>query len=112
MVLNLWATWCGPCREEIPMIVKFHEKYRERGLIFIGLALDDKIPVEKFAKELKINYPILLGEADLGEFGRRLGNSKGLLPYTVIIDRTGKILMTRLGGIDEKFLAQVLLPML
>lgn len=112
MVLNLWATWCGPCREEIPMIVKFHEKYRERGLIFIGLALDDKIPVEKFAKELKINYPILLGEADLGEFARRLGNSKGLLPYTVIIDRTGKILMTRLGGIDEKFLAQVLLPML
>jgi thiol-disulfide isomerase/thioredoxin len=108
MVLNLWATWCGPCREEIPILIKLQQKYRDQGLIFIGLAMDEKAPVEKYAKEMGINYPILLGGVSLGEFGQRLGNNAGALPYTVIIDRSGKIMTTRLGGIDEKFLEQIL----
>lgn len=112
IVLNLWATWCSPCREEIPILIKMHEKYREQGLMFIGLAMDERAPVEKYAKEMGITYPILLGDITLGEFGRRLGNGNGGLPYTVIIDRTGKIVTTRLGGIDEKFLEQVLQPLL
>ncbi|MEO5863114.1 MAG: TlpA disulfide reductase family protein [Burkholderiales bacterium] len=112
MVLNLWATWCGPCREEIPIMVKLHQKYREQGVTFIGLAMDEKGPVEKYAKEMGINYPILLGDITLGDFGRRLGNNNGGLPYTVIIDRAGKIVTTRLGGVDEKFLEQVLHPLL
>ena len=112
IVLNLWATWCGPCREEIPIMIKMHEKYRAQRLTFIGLAMDEQAPVEKYAKEMGINYPILLGDISLGEFGRRLGNSNGGLPYTVIIDRTGKIITTRLGGVDEKFLEQVLQPLL
>ena len=112
MVLNLWATWCGPCREEIPVMVKLQQKYRDQGLVFIGLAMDEPGPVEKYAKEMGINYPILLGDVTLGEFGRRLGNKNGGLPYTVIIDRSGKIITTRLGGVDEKFLEQVLRPLL
>lgn len=112
VVLNLWATWCGPCREEIPIMIKLQEKYRDRALTFIGLAMDDQAPVEKYAKEMGINYPILLGDITLGEFGRRLGNTNGGLPYTVIIDRTGKIITTRLGGVDEKFLENALMPLL
>ncbi len=112
IVLNLWATWCGPCREEIPIMVRLQQKYREQGLVFIGLAMDEQGPVEKYAKEMGINYPILLGDVTLGEFGRRLGNSNGGLPYTAIIDRSGKIITTRLGGVDEKFLEQVLQPLL
>lgn len=112
MVLNLWATWCGPCREEIPIMVKLQHKYRGQGLTFIGLAMDEQGPVEKYAKEMGINYPILLGDIALGEFGRRLGNSNGGLPYTVIVDRAGKIVAARLGGVDEKFLEQVLQPLL
>lgn len=112
IVLNLWATWCGPCREEIPVMVKLQQKYRDQGVTFIGLAMDEKGPVEKYAKEMGINYPILLGDVTLGEFGRRLGNNAGGLPYTAIIDRSGKIITTRLGGVDEKFLEQVLQPLL
>jgi thiol-disulfide isomerase/thioredoxin len=112
MVLNLWATWCEPCREEIPIMIKLQEKYRERGLTVIGLAMDDPGPVEKYAQEMRINYPILIGDIALGEFGRRLGNSNGGLPYTVIIDRSGKVITTRLGGVDEKFLEQALQPLL
>ena len=112
IVLNLWATWCGPCREEIPIMVKLQQKYRDQGLTFVGLAMDEKAPVEKYAKEMGINYPILLGDVALGEFGRRLGNKNGGLPYTVIIDRSGNIITSRLGGVDEKFLEQVLQPLL
>jgi thiol-disulfide isomerase/thioredoxin len=112
IVLNLWATWCGPCREEIPIMVKLQDKYRDQGVTFIGLAMDEQKPVEKYAKEMSINYPILLGDVTLSEFGRRLGNSAGGLPYTAIVDRSGKIITTRLGGIDEKFLEQVLQPLL
>jgi thiol-disulfide isomerase/thioredoxin len=112
MVLNLWATWCGPCREEIPVMVKLHQKYRNQGITFVGLAMDEKGPVKKYAKEMSINYPILLGDITLSEFGRRLGNTAGGLPYTVIIDRSGKIITTRLGGVDEKFLEHVLQPLL
>lgn len=112
MVLNLWATWCGPCREEIPIMVKLQQKYRDQGLTFVGLALDDKAPVVKFANEMGMNYPILLGDSDLGDFGQRLGNVSRGLPYTVIVDRSGKIVTTRLGGVDEKFLEQMLQPLL
>ena len=112
IVLNLWATWCGPCREEIPIMVKLQQQYRDQGLIFVGLAFDDKTPVEKYAAEMGINYPILLGDMNMREFSRRLGNAKGGLPYTVIIDRAGKIIKTRLGGVDEKFLLQEVTPLL
>ena len=70
------------------------------------------VNVEKFAKEMGINYPILLGDIAISDFGRRLGNKNGGLPYTAIIDRSGKIITTRLGGVDEKFLEQVLQPLL
>ncbi len=112
IVLNLWATWCGPCREEIPIMIKVQEKYRDQGVVFLGLAMDDKTPVEKYAKELGINYPVLLDDLASSDFARRLGNKNGLLPYTVIIDRSGKIITTRLGGVDETFLEQALKPML
>ena len=112
MVLNLWATWCGPCREEIPVMVKLQQKYRDQGLTFVGVAMDEKGPVEKYAKAMGINYPILLGDLTLGEFGQRLGNNTGGLPYTVIVDRSGKIITTRLGGVDEKFLELMLQPLL
>lgn len=112
IVLNLWATWCGPCREEIPVMIKIQEKYRDRGVVFLGLALDEKLPVEKYAEEMGINYPVLLDDMASSEFARRIGNKNGLLPYTVLVDRSGKIVTTKLGGVDEKFLEQMLAPLL
>ncbi len=101
LVVNLWATWCAPCREEIPAFVRLQDKYRARGLQFVGIAIDRRDPVQAFAREFGMNYPVLLGGIETVEMSRRAGNRVGALPFTIIIDRNGKIAGTELGGINE-----------
>jgi thiol-disulfide isomerase/thioredoxin len=112
MVVNWWATWCAPCREEMPIFVELQRKYGDRGLIFIGLAVDQKARVESFAREFGINYPLLLGEVASIDLARRLGNSAGGMPYSVVIDRQGRVAFTHLGAVKqpefEKRLAELL----
>ncbi|MEO6023774.1 MAG: TlpA disulfide reductase family protein [Burkholderiales bacterium] len=112
IVLNLWATWCAPCREEIPVLIKLQRKYAQHGVIFVGLALDDNEPVAKYSKEMGIDYPILVAGSAANEFARRLGNRNGLLPFTVIIDRSGKTVTGHLGGLDETRLEKMLQPLI
>jgi thiol-disulfide isomerase/thioredoxin len=100
-VVNLWATWCEPCREEIPAFVRLQDKYRARGLQFVGIAIDRRDPVQAFVREFGMNYPVLLGGIETVEMSRRAGNRVGALPFTIIIDRNGKIAGTELGGINE-----------
>lgn len=97
MVVNFWATWCPPCRAEMPEFVKLQGKYRENGLIFVGIALDEKDKVQAFADEIGVNYPVLLGELEAVGLSRKLGNRLGGLPFTVIIDRSGRIAATEMG---------------
>jgi thiol-disulfide isomerase/thioredoxin len=101
LVVNLWATWCEPCREEIPAFVRLQDKYRARGLQFVGIAIDRRDPVQAFVREFGMNYPVLLGGIETVEMSRRVGNRVGALPFTIIIDRNGKIAGTELGGIKE-----------
>jgi len=101
LVVNLWATWCAPCREEIPAFVRLQDKYRAQGLQFVGIAIDRREPVQAFAREFGMNYPVLLGGIETVEMSRRAGNRVGALPFTLIIDRNGKIAGAELGGIDE-----------
>lgn len=101
LVVNLWATWCAPCREEIPAFVRLQDKYRAQGLQFVGIAIDRRDPVRAFAREFGMNYPVLLGGIETVEMSRRAGNRVGALPFTIIIDRNGKIAGTELGGIDD-----------
>ena len=108
VVLNFWATWCGPCREEIPIFVKLQDKYRAQGVIFVGLAIDQKDNVSPYAKAMQMNYPILLGELEGSDFARRIGNDSGGLPFTVLIDRRGNVIATHLGGIGERELERML----
>ena len=112
LVVNFWATWCVPCREEIPIFVKLQDKYREQGLQFIGIAIDQRENVEAFVREFKMNYPVLLGGVDTVEVSRQAGNRIGALPYTVIINRDGKIVETALGGLREMKLERILKPLL
>lgn len=91
LVINFWATWCPPCRKETPAFVALQEKYGAHGLQFIGVAIDEKDPVIDFMDTYGVNYPMLLGELDAIEIGKQYGNRFGALPYTVVIDRTGKI---------------------
>lgn len=97
IVVNFWAAWCPPCRAEMPEFVKLQEKYREKGLIFVGIALDEKDKVQAFADEVGVNYPVLLGELEAVELSRKLGNRLGGLPFTVIVGRSGQIVSTEVG---------------
>ncbi len=101
IVLNFWATWCAPCREEIPMFVRLQREYEGRGLQFVGVAIDEPQKVEPFAREFGINYPILVGGLDAAEWSRKLGNRAGGLPYTLVVARDGTVRMTHLGAVKE-----------
>lgn len=112
VVLNFWAPWCPPCREEIPDFISLQDKYRDRGLVFIGVALDEKIKVQAFADEVGINYPILLGEMEAVDLAKKIGNRMGGLPFTVVIDRNGSIVASAVGGLTMSRLEKIILPLL
>jgi thiol-disulfide isomerase/thioredoxin len=101
VVVNFWATWCAPCREEIPIFVKLQEKYGSRGLQFVGIAIDQPSKVGPFASELGMNFPILLGGAEAIDLTRKLGNKASVLPFTVILARDGRITATHTGAVKE-----------
>jgi len=98
LLVNFWATWCAPCREEIPLLVAIGDKYRPIGLEIVGIAIDNAAKVAEYAKNMAISYPIVLAEADGLDFMRRLGNGAGGLPYTVILGRQGKVAARKLGA--------------
>ena len=112
VVVNFWATWCAPCREEIPMFVKLQAKYGSRGLQFVGIAIDQPAKVRPFASEFGMNFPVLIGGAEAIELTRTLGNKASVLPYTVILTRDGRIAATEMGAVKEErfesFLASLL----
>jgi thiol-disulfide isomerase/thioredoxin len=110
MVVNFWATWCSPCLEEIPEFVRMQEKLGNQGLQFVGIAIDNPEKVVEFAAKFRMNYPILLGEMDAIELARAAGNESGGLPFTVIVDREGRLIGTELGGLNEQKLTQIIQP--
>jgi len=110
LVLNFWASWCVPCRREMPAFVELQREYADRGVQFIGVAVDRRPAVEEFLQELgvTINYPILIGEDDAIEIAQAYGNSLGVLPYTVLVDRAGRIAHLQYGEIKKSQLRELL----
>lgn len=111
-VVNFWATWCAPCREEIPALIRTQSRYGVRGLQVIGIALDDAARVRPFAAEMGINYPTLLAGIDGLDLAAAAGNKVGALPFTVYLDRQGKVVRAELGGVDDAKLADHIEPLL
>jgi len=112
LVVNFWATWCAPCREEIPLLVAMKDKYGARGLQIVGLAIDRPDPVRAFAREFGVNYPLLIGGFEAVEIMRPLGNSAGALPFSVIYDRDGQAVLAKLGSFHADDLESKVLPLL
>jgi thiol-disulfide isomerase/thioredoxin len=111
LVVNFWAAWCPPCREEIPDFIRLQEQYRAQGVQFVGIAVDDKAPVVAYAKEMAINYPILIS-LDAMDLARRAGNNKNALPYTLLIDRSGHVISAQFGAVAPGKLEKQLKSML
>ena len=112
LVLNFWATWCTPCREEIPAFVELQEQYGNDGLQFIGIALQEAEEIRDFLQEFNVNYPSLVGSADAIKVAKQLGNDIGALPYTVFIHHDGTISFTHRGPLlksDAEKVIQTLL---
>ena len=101
VVLNFWAPWCPPCRNEIPGFVQLQNRHGAAGLQFVGVALDDPDKVAAFVDTHGVNYPTLLGGDAGAALSRTAGNRLGGLPYTVVFDRRGKAVATLTGGVAE-----------
>jgi thiol-disulfide isomerase/thioredoxin len=112
LVVNFWATWCAPCREEIPALMRVQDELGPKGVQMVGIAIDQLDKVQPYAAELKINYPILVGELDAMQLAQHAGNRLGGLPYTVILNRAGGVANAVVGTVDDAKLHAIVRPLL
>lgn len=101
LIVNFWATWCEPCKEEMPRFIQLQNRYGARGLQFVGIAIDQADKVRRFAKDIDLNYPTLVGGYGAIELSKTLGNRLGALPFTVVLDRAGGVVHTQLGPLKD-----------
>lgn len=108
LVLNFWATWCAPCREEIPDLIAIRREYADKSVEVVGIAIDNADAVSTYARSLNITYPIVIGAGTALDLARALGNPSGALPYTVVVASDGAILMRHLGRLPKAKLQAIL----
>lgn len=113
ILVNFWATWCGPCREEIPLLNDIQARYGSRGLQVVGIAIDEVAEIATYGKTMRIDYPILVADLDTLSLMARYGNASGALPYTLILDTNGRMIDRKLGAYrraELEALIQKILP--
>jgi thiol-disulfide isomerase/thioredoxin len=108
VVINFWASWCGPCVEEMPALAQLHREYEKKGIQFVGLGVDSDQNVKAFLQKVKIDYPVYITGFGGADLARAFGNTAGGLPYTVVIDAKGTVLSTKLGQIQPDELKHTL----
>lgn len=110
VILDFWATWCPPCRAEIPGFVDLYKRYAEKGLVIVGVSLDQKGPaaVKPFVQKFAMNYPVVMGN---GEIVKAFGGIEAL-PTTFVIDRAGKVVRVHVGFADAETFEKDIMPLL
>jgi len=112
LVVNFWASWCGPCLEEIPEFIKLQAEYQHRGLQFVGIAIEDKAAVAAYLQKININYPVLIaGDAGIS-LAQQFGNIINAVPFTIIVNQAGLVVHRQPGGLSRRELLDILDPLL
>lgn len=111
ILLNFWATWCPPCREEVPLLVEAHEKYKKSGFVVVSVAIDKKQDIQNFIDSYFINYPVLVNEIDNTHLMAKYGNRIATLPYSVMIAPDGRIIANKKGAYKRDELYAILVKM-
>ncbi len=106
-LVNFWATWCAPCRREIPLLKQTQDEYTDLGLQVIGIAVDFNEDVVAYAEEADFNYPILVGQEDAMAVAERTGVEFIGLPFTMVVAPSGEVIKTHIGEIVEEHIVQI-----
>jgi len=110
VLLNFWASWCGPCLDEMPALAQAQTKFGEQGSIVIGIAMDDPAKARAFLAAHPVNYPILLGQLTSPSTSLLFGDAAEVLPYSVLLDGDGRILAIQQGTLNAAQLQAWLAP--
>jgi len=102
MIVNFWATWCAPCRREIPLLRELQKQHGAEGFQIVGVAVDIREDVIKYVKEIGIDYPVLIGEQDGIDAVNTFGQGSIGFPFTVFTDNQGRIVLFHLGEIHKE----------
>ncbi len=108
LIVNFWATWCPPCREEMPDLSALHEKLVSQNVLVLGLAVDELDAVQSFQAESPVSYPLLIAVDEGMALASQLGNHKGVLPFTAIINPQGKVSKAFYGKVNQEMLLNAL----
>jgi len=101
LLVNVWASWCGPCVREMPELDRYARSQATNGTQVVGIALDDTAAVKAFLQRIPVSYPLLVDAPGPRDAGVRLGNPRGVLPYSVLLDAQGRVVKQKIGPFGE-----------
>jgi len=108
IVVNFWAPWCAPCREEMPLLDRTRKQWEGRGVQFVGIGIDEAKAIAKYSATNGVSFPLLVGGMDAMQVTQALGNTAQALPFTAVLGRNGQVAHVKLGAFHDDQLAKIL----